>query len=659
MSEFRVYLNGIELQNTPIGLKDFEIEVVREDGFSGSEQILRDKSITELAFVGDGYRQLCAFKKENYCDLVTVTIDYRCDLEYETLFIGTIQISKVGFDITRCIAKSEIRDSSYTGKIKDYTNTEIPLYSSRTKNCESLVQSNKNILFGATIVNSFDVLDLFKYFINFITDNEIAVVSDYLTANKLAITTGYNLHNTTGSITQIFPTLTFRKLFDEVRKKVRIYIGIEYDVNNNPYLRIEQESYFFTSDNLLSFTDIPYGTLEKTDLSRIFNSIMVGSNNTELQSADSGFDGGYTPNPYQPTDLNRTWNKQTYTSCGRCTNDSNSEQNKLDLISEFIVDSDVIYEALNAVPTTNADQYTHDGDVFMFEYSGEPSTANYTLDTPTGVYIYNATLINEQVIANYFGYTPQCITLKNSTENYFLVERTTAQEIAGAVENVCVPIITPLIADALYDNMSFASTPNEVFDNGNNAVGFTFTCPTDGNYIFRQSTDIQYLYGTFPNVNDTQPTYTPIFAIYDIALTLVDIVYGNPYVATSINEYVSTEFTSPIITLFTGYTVMAGMSLCRNGVKDSNFDFYEVKNTKWELLKDVSGCETTEDTTDSKPVLLEFKTKLCYSDLRNIRLNKRGAIYIKNEPYWIKSIRWRENQLAEFMLIGNVSLCGC
>lgn len=659
MSKFNVYLDGILLQDTPIGLNDFEVEIVREDGFGGSEQILRDKTTTELSFVGDGYEYLCNFKKTDLCGIVKVRVDYKCNNEFETLFDGIIPISRVLFDLTKRIAKTEIRDNSFTGKIKDYTKTEIPLYSSRTKNCDRLAQANKNILFGSTIVNSFDVLDLFKYFINFITDNEINVVSDYLTDNPLAITTGYNLHNSTGNITQVYPTLTFNQLFDEVRKKTRIFLGIEYDTNNNPYLRIEQESYFYTLNKMLTFDEVPYGVTEGTDLSRIFNSILVGSDKTELQSADSGFVVGYTPDPYNPSDLNRTWNKQTYTSCGRCTSDVNSEQNELDLVSSFIIDTDIIYEALNAVPTTNSDQYRHDNDIFMFEYSGNPASANYTLDAETGVYIYNANIINSQVIDNYFGYTPQCITLKNSTENYFLVERETAQETAGSVENVCTSLCAPLISDALYDNMAFASSPNEIFDNGNNVSGFTFTCPTDGNYIFKQSTNIQYLKGTFPAINDTQPVYTPIFAIYDNASVLLDIVYGTDYVATSINEYISTEFTSPVITLFTGYKVYAGMSLCRNGTKDPNFDFYEVTNTRWELLKDVATCDTTEDKTDSKPILLEFKNKLCYSDLKAIRADKRGYVDIDNKPYWIKSIRWRENQLTEFSLIGNDSLCTC
>jgi hypothetical protein len=658
MKRYKIYLDGIELNTDPIGLNSFEVEVVREDGFSGSDQILREKTSTALQFVGDGYTYLCNQKKNNFCGIVEVSVDYLCGTEYQRLFDGIIQTIKIEFDLTRCVALTEIRDSSFTGRIKDYTKTELSLYFSRTKNCLGLSSVNKLILFGSTEVTSFDVLDTFQYFINFITDNEISVVSDYLTNNRLAITTGYNLHNATGSIIQVFPKLTFSKLFEEVRKKVRIFMAVEYDVYGNPYLRIEDENYFYTSDRLVSFADIPFGVIEKTDITRIFNSLEIGSRITELQDSETGFEDGYVPNPYEPTDFSRTWTPQTYTTCGSCTSESNSDQNRLDLVNEFIIDSDIIYEALNAIPTTDSENYANDANIFMFEYTALPDTANYTLDVPTGVYIYNANLINSTVIDNWFGYTPQCITLKNSTENYFLVQKPVSLITAGAVDNTCAQIL--YTGDSDYDSYGVGAV-DIIFDNGNNILndgitthGFTFLCPLNGSYVFKQSTKIAYL-----GSNDTDPTYTPYFAIFDAGSVLVDIVYGTDYVPTGINELMNTEFTSPIITLFAGYTVRPGMSVCRDGTIDPFFDYYQLTDLKWELLQDVSSCDTTEDLLDSKHILLEFRTKLCFSDLMAIRANKKGYIEIANKSYWIKSIKWKETELAEFILIGNDSLCPC
>lgn len=656
MSLFRVYLDGIQLVDEPIGLRDLEIEIIREDGFDGSEQILRDKTSTELEFAGDGYAYLCEKKRNNFCGSVSIDIQFLCTSEYQTIFNGIIPVSKVAFNLTKKIAKTEIRDSSFTGKIKDLSKTQIATYISRTRNCEELETVDKNILFGATNVKSFDVLDLFKYLVSFITDNQITVVSDYLIANPIAITTGYNLHNSTGSLSQQFPTITFDALFEQVRKKTRIYLGIEYDSFGVPYLRIEDEPYFYTYTNMLTFNEVPFNTVESIDMSRIFNSITIGSQDTELQDSDTGFDVGYVPNPYTP----ESYIEQTYTSCGECTNFANSEQNRLDLVSEYIIDTDIIYEALNADATTSALRYANDEKIFMFQYTATPDTANYTLDVVTGVYIYNAGFRNTEVIANWFGYTPQCITLRNSTENYFLVERGYAQEpVQGGQGSGCVQNNDGYLSNVLYYNNPFATATVELIDNGNNVNGFVFTAPTDGNYVFKQSTNVKYLYGTFPLINDTDPTYTPIFAVIDESNVLVEIVYGNSYTTTSINEYVSTEFISPILTLSVGWTVSAGLAICQNGTVDANFDYYELTNTKWELLRDTAGCETTQDETDSKPVLLEFRSSLCCEDLIAIRNDKRGTIVIDNKDFWIKSIKWKQNELSEFILIGNDSFCKC
>ena len=52
---------------------------------------------------------------------------------------------------------------------------------------------------------------------------------------------------------------------------------IEYDVDGIPYLRIEQESYSFSSTNILSISDIQDSTTEEIDKTRLYNSIKVGS----------------------------------------------------------------------------------------------------------------------------------------------------------------------------------------------------------------------------------------------------------------------------------------------------------------------------------------------------------------------------------------------
>ena len=68
-------------------------------------------------------------------------------------------------------------------------------------------------------VVSFDVLDVFKKLVLYHTDNTIDVVSTYLTTNKYAITTGFNLHNHSSVTDDVYPKISIEDLFKELRKK--------------------------------------------------------------------------------------------------------------------------------------------------------------------------------------------------------------------------------------------------------------------------------------------------------------------------------------------------------------------------------------------------------------------------------------------------------
>ena len=163
----------------------------------------------------------------------------------------------------------------------------------------------------------FDVLDVLNYQIKYATDNKAYVVSDYLTTNKYMITNGYNLHNDSGSLEQKYPNVSFNKLFEELRKKFRLFMVIEYDVDGIPYLRIEPESYSFSSTNILDISDIQDSTTEEIDKTRLYNSIKVGSKITEPTTVETIYDEN------SPV---LSFIESTFTTCGECT--VNSERKK-------------------------------------------------------------------------------------------------------------------------------------------------------------------------------------------------------------------------------------------------------------------------------------------------------------------------------------------
>jgi len=113
--------------------------------------------------------------------------------------------------------------------------------------------------------------------------------------------------------------LEYHLLFDELRKKLRLFMVIEYDINNNPYLRIEPESYSFSNSNVLNIIGIPNGTEERADSKRLFNSIEVGSNFTDF-SLESD---------YYPTDNPiLSFRKSVFNTCGECSVNNDSQENK-------------------------------------------------------------------------------------------------------------------------------------------------------------------------------------------------------------------------------------------------------------------------------------------------------------------------------------------
>lgn len=655
---FRVFLDDTLINDEPKGLDDLQIQIIREDGYSNSDQILRDKTETKLSFWGDGYRYLCTKKKESICSLVNINIEYECDGFYESIFKGVIPISFIEFQLPPIgFANTQIRDNSFTGLIKDYTTTEVPLYSSITKNCEQLDIINETFRFNKntdgtpnyTGVKGFDVLSLFRYLINYATDNKINVVSDFLSGTNpqnrgYAITLGYNLHNPMGNFSQIFPKITFDSLFKELRKKLRLYMVIEYSFGV-PYLRIEPEDYSFDDTTLLmNFDTIPYGTKETFDINRLFNSISVGSKTTKLQDID----GETAVKDYEKSDTLLMWDDKNYNSCGYCTATKDSETVRLDLVSEYIIESNLIYEALNAVPTTSTDKYANDESIYLFEYDTTDANKSALITTLDTKFIYNYYLTNGQVIDNYLGYTPECISLKNSTKNYFLAQRASGQ---AAVQT-----------GTLYARNSdiFPSVVNVLFDNGTNLDEFLFTTPVDGNYVFNQHLTITYLFGTDSVINDTQPTYRLYFEVRDIANVLVDVYYGELFTPVDPLDAKYMEFTSPTLSLITGHTVECGIEIIQYGTVDAHFDYYQIDNAEWSLPKDSTGCDTQNNNNgDSKPNIIDFSANLCYSELKTIRDNKRGYITIKGNKYFIKSITWQPKTLPKFQLIGSESLCDC
>ena len=191
---FKVYFNGDE-QNFDdiININEVvEFSIVREDGFSSTEQILRDKTEMQLQFAGNSFQYIADKVRNDICTDIGFTI---ADIDCNIIYFGTIQPAMVELNFGNCTGKTAIKDTSFSAYIQNYTSVEVQPFSNKTKNCYDinsvlrLVQFYSDPNNQTTIVkrNAFDLLDLMQYILNYVSDNKIQIVSNYLSSNNLLI----------------------------------------------------------------------------------------------------------------------------------------------------------------------------------------------------------------------------------------------------------------------------------------------------------------------------------------------------------------------------------------------------------------------------------------------------------------------------------------
>lgn len=656
---YSVYFDNIlQSQEDIININDvMETSIIRQDGFDSQEQIIREKSDVILQFTGDSYRYVRNTLKENSCHVFDVKISETSGYEYN----GTMSIAGMEFDLGECIIKTDIKDSSFSAYISGYLDTKVDLYFTRTRNCQDISNILRPYVMGynatspiafTTTINAFDALDCFKYIISYLTDNKFEVVSDYLIDNKYAITTGFNMHRHGNSALEIYPSITFNELFLELRKKLRLYMAIEYDVYNNAYLRIEQESYFFADVELFSIPEIPKSAILTYDNKRNFNQISIGSETYEVQD---GSEITYPQIRYT------AWNKEYYNKCGNCTAERES---KLDLVSSYIIDTNVIFEALN---WDVGDDYANDDSLFLFNYEVNGSGYNVgklTLDTSTSKYYYNDSIKNENVLQNYIDYYQECIAVQRSSKyGFYYTESGQIINISFNVLACCNYEYQKL--NKVYDNMNLVSTETITHDEGS-CLGApfpdhtsVFTVPENGNYSFlAKVVNIKQVEVDFP-------AYPPGIRKLDYALHIV-VFQDNTFTTildtytdtiTEVNgsDYQNLQTDTLSISLLAGNVVTTALyvSACSSPATPLVNTYFTCDLVSFELYDDDSTCISVNNNVSNLPYVLNFDSPVCFKDYNTSNLNKKGYINVAGSKQWIRELRFINKKLSGLTLMGN------
>lgn len=665
---YNVYFDNIlQRPEDIININDsIELSVVREDGFNSTEQILREKTEMTLSCCGESYLFLCNLLKDDKCAEVELRIE---DTECEFIMTGIIKVSLLESNPTQKICKTKIYDNSFSAYLREIMNVDLPLYNTKTKNCLLLNTVQKDIVMytnpanqtSTTTITAFDALDVLSYLVSFFSDNKVTVRSDYLTDNKYAITTGFNMHSFANGIDEIYPTVSIDKIFKEIRKKTTLYMSVEYD--NGYYLRIEEESYFYNSDVLFTIDGVPHDLVQTQDLDRNFSSIEVGSDKTDVQDGTT---------VYYPQNNLTAWNKENYPFCGTCATD---KENKLNLVNEFIIDSNIIYEALNF---SDVDEYTNDSEIFMFLYEtiSGIDTAITTLDS--GTYVYNLSINNETTLNNWIDYVGRCVAVQRNSKYGFLVTNPNVPSITisggGAITaNNCDFIriqgtyagamISELACkDERYDNENSVTNINPIHDTPGffDTFGLTkFTCQQDGIYIFHSESKLGCI--EYPSESYVFPLaieYDVRFVVYSDNTFTTEIATGNITSLSNLNpntDVVNYDITSPPFALVVGNVVVVEISVPSITIIGTGFYYLTaIYDSEFDLISDNTTCLNIEDNNqNSRPNLINFTYKPCLTELNAVRLNKGGIINVAGFDYWIKEFPYKRNSDITLQLIGN------
>lgn len=593
--------------------------IIREDGFANSEQILREKTDSQLTAYLCGYDFLAQKRKEDYCR----DLPLRIELNNKELFRGTIRQNDLKVQVTKGIIKVDnIKDESFSNMIAQFKDIKVPLNSTMTRSGEPInaipIQKPLMLIVARSYL-VLNVLDVIRYLVDFITDNEVDVISRYLSNANIFISTGYAMRHAKGTAEQMFPTLSLSQILEEVRKATSLY-GVMTEVAGKPTLILEKEEDTFGSDVLINIDTLPLGLDESFDDNQIFNSIQLGGNRKIEQSSER---------------LENFNNIEVF-SCG-C---NGFKDNVLNLRFNFIVDNDTIIMQLDSA-NYNDDEVWND-DIFMFE-----------LDW-LGIYNNNQRFKNINILNEWLGSGINCFTKDMLAKYGFLaINRDDFSSYQDGFLYFKNPIESILDRQNSLHNWIYAvdgmpiMTPTQ--------VGTTyFKCQEAGNYTFNSKVSVKGLSaGTYDASTNT--ILLKLMKASSISNAVAGIVLET-LTENLIDGYeivVGEDFQLEIqgsFNLAVNDVVIAMYSITRN---PTCYITYQ----EFSLVRDSLTVITSENSDYYKPFLAKFKYDLCFEDYEKMRKNKTGIIRINGVDTWIKEVKFNPFGASDFTVKYKDTLC--
>jgi len=223
-----VTLDGVVLQNEPMGLLDATVDIYRDSQNPG----IFNTFISEVTFWGDGYDILYSYFDSNVvCKTVPITIVQQCDDGLN--FNGIIYVEDLEVNLEKCTVSCSIEDDSIISRITRFSETKVPVNGGKSMSPASdggidlsnigapyLTPYFDPVLNIPSIISKrwFKILETTDYVLKYITDGKCNATSLYLGSSAYIYTPDTWMVN----ISIVSPIPVFNAGFQEYVIKLKI-----------------------------------------------------------------------------------------------------------------------------------------------------------------------------------------------------------------------------------------------------------------------------------------------------------------------------------------------------------------------------------------------------------------------------------------------------
>jgi len=514
-SIYKYYLDGVHMPD-PISWDKWE-ETIRAD----FEQNATLETIDSSAeFTGRAYEWLWAkfiSPAGHNSETTLVVKEQYAENIYKTIFTGIIFTSDIEFDRRDTIARAKIQDNGFYARINNNKSLEVPFEATKTKsgfpyiiqNARTYLNAfnpcdNTRLVPGISLDQcpvAFPVCNVLLHLISFITDDEM-----YCTAPPfepggawygLTISNGAMLHPLADrSPDAVAPSLSFQKIWDELRKKIPLWYYIDYTLNVKPTLVINYKDELYNSRKAATYTSVEK-IVTSFDVNKLYSVVEMGSGDTKEKKDD---DCDHTPYYDEIGWLGPKEEKYIFET--RANIDKS-----FSLKGDFTISTNLIKEVIY-------DNLTDHDETIFFIDGGEDTTEPLS-DALLNVHVYNRRLFNDQVALRFKKEFPANIAQYYGPKTSGIKAVSTKDSDPTALPYLVRQTIEPI---QFNDDYNLGFDASNTYGNGTtqgNAVSLgnsRFTAPSPGIYSLYLDVTV---YGDVPEKRFNELDIELGFSIYN------------------------------------------------------------------------------------------------------------------------------------------------